>query len=167
MLTLPMDKQMDEVTRSVVEAAREAHYTPEQLDEVQRLIHTQNTYFWCCDMKYWDIAEDLFADEIACYYNGVKNDIVTPKAEADFLAMHEIPELVPMHMGHNPIVVFTGEKQARVLVKLNSHHTYSDNDDTYQAWGQYVNDYVLCDDGKWRIKVLRLTFGKRIGGFRL
>ena len=166
MLTIPMDKATDEITKSVITAARDAVYTPEQVEEMQRILNAQYTYFWCCDMNYWDVAVDLFTEKLTCIYNGEKHFVDNPKAEAEFLASSCIPLLRPMHMSHNPIVIFTGEKTARVLTKLNSHHTYSDNDETYQAWGQYINDFEKGDDGRWRISVLRLTFAKRIGAFR-
>ena len=39
-----------------------------------------------------------------------------------------------------------------------SHHTYKDNGDTYSGYGLYVDDLVKCDDDRWRIKTLRLTY---------
>ena len=37
-------------------------------------------------------------------------------------------------------------------------HTYKDNGQTYSGYGLYVDDLVKCDDDRWRIQTLRLTY---------
>ena len=36
--------------------------------------------------------------------------------------------------------------------------SYKDNGQTYSGYGLYVDDLVKCDDDRWRIQTLRLTY---------
>ena len=45
-----------------------------------------------------------------------------------------------------------------LLTRMHDYHTYKDNGDTYSGYGLYVDDLVKCDDDRWRIKTLRLTY---------
>ena len=51
-----------------------------------------------------------------------------------------------------------GNKDREKQVKMHDYHTYKDNGDIYSGYGLYVDDLVKCDDGRWRIKTLRLTY---------
>lgn len=67
-------------------------------------------------------------------------------------------DMVPMHFGYNQIVHFTGARSAQLLTKMHDYHTYKDNGQTYSGYGLYVDDLVKCDDDRWRIQTLRLTY---------
>ena len=66
--------------------------------------------------------------------------------------------MVPLHFGHNQIVMFTGENSAQLLTRMRDFHTYIDNGECYEGYGFYVDDLIKCDDGKWRIQKLRLQY---------
>lgn len=75
-------------------------------------------------------------------------------------------KLVPQHFGSQYIVVFRDDTHATVLYRFHDHHAYYDDETTYKGWGYYVDDYVKCDDGVWRIQTIRLAYRKIEGVLR-
>lgn len=71
---------------------------------------------------------------------------------------------MPTHMGHNAVLQFTGPDTARLLVQLHDHHTVIADHALKDGWGLYVNDFVRCADGCWRIAVVPLGLPQGGGG---
>lgn len=164
-MNIPADKQMIKLCREVLAEAGKP-YTPEQLAEIPAILVAKNKYWWCIDMQLWDVMPEVFAEPFKAYSNGrlVPNESLMDQVKRASVVCNE--SMVPMHMGHNPIVVFTGEDSCRLLTRLNDYHTYKDDDSTYEGWGMYIDDMVKCSDGIWRIKTLRLTYRKILGALR-
>ena len=164
-MNIPADAQIMSLAKEVLAFAGH-DYTPEQLTEVPKILATKNKYWWCVDMQLWDMMPEVYVEPFEFYSNGHKvpvKDIADQVKRASTVCDDS---MVPIHMGHNPIVQFTGEKTARVLTRLNDYHTYKDDDSTYEGWAFYVDDFVKCDDGVWRIQTLRLTYRKILGALR-
>jgi hypothetical protein len=49
---------------------------------------------------------------------------------------------------------------------MRDFHTYIDNGESYEGYGFYVDDFVKCEDGKWRIQTLRLQYRVMNGQLR-
>lgn len=132
-------------------------YTPEQLAEIPLILNSKHRYFWCIDNQEFDILQDSFMEYgFQTFWNGVAGYTIRElQVEQSSRVCSEV--MVPMHFGHNMIVRFTGERSAQLLTKCHDYHTYKNDESTYQSFGIYVDDLEKCDDGIWRIKILRLT----------
>lgn len=150
------------LAREVI-AAGGLGYTPEQLSEIPAIIAAKNRYFWCIDHHLTDMMEDVFtAEGFRAYWQG-RAGHTDPKAQAAQNARTCNDTMVPQHYGYNHMIRFLPDGRARLLTKLHDFHTYKDDGSEYAGYGFYVDDLVKCDDGRWRIEVLRLTY-HRIDG---
>ncbi|MEG1790254.1 MAG: nuclear transport factor 2 family protein [Oscillospiraceae bacterium] len=164
-MNIPADPNILKLAKEVLVSAGKG-YTPEQLAEIPNIMDTKYKYWWCVDLQMWDIMPEVFVEPFEFYSNGHKVDVTCGQDQVDRSGRVCNDTMVPTHMGHNPIIQFTGEKTVRVLTRLNDYHTYNDDDSTYEGWALYVDDFVKCDDGVWRIQTLRLTYRKILGGLR-
>lgn len=157
MMTVEADAKILELTREILADAGMS-YTPEQLAEIPAILAAKSRYFWCIDHQEFDMMPDVFVEEgFETFWSGRPGNkdrsrqVEQNRRTCGF-------DMVPMHFGYNQIVRFTGPKSAQLLTKMHDYHTYKDNGDTYSGYGLYVDDLVKCDDGRWRIKTLRLTY---------
>lgn len=156
-MTMDADLQILELSREIVAQAG-MPYTPEQLAEIPSILAAKSRYFWCIDNQMFDMMPDCFVEEgFESYWSGRPGNKDRGKQVRQAAATCD-ETMVPMHFGYNQIVHFTGPKSAQLLTKMHDYHTYKDNGDTYSGYGLYVDDLVKCEDGRWRIKTLRLTY---------
>lgn len=156
-MTLNADAQIKELSRKIIQEAGKP-YTPEQLAEIPSILAAKSRYFWCVDNQEWDLMPDVFTEEgFQAIWSGRRGHTDRMKqVKESSLSCRD--DMVPMHFGVNQIVYFTGERSAQLLTKMHDYHTYKDNGDVYSGYGLYVDDLVKCDDGRWRIQTLRLTY---------
>ncbi|MBP3538762.1 MAG: nuclear transport factor 2 family protein [Oscillospiraceae bacterium] len=156
-MTVEPDKKIMKLAREIIEGAG-LPYTAEQLAEIPAILAAKSRYFWCIDNQEFDMMADVFtAEGFRTFWGG------RPGNKDRFAQVEQNRktcgfDMVPMHFGYNQIVRFTGERSAQLLTKMHDYHTYKDNGDTYSGFGLYVDDLVKCDDERWRIKTLRLTY---------
>lgn len=165
-MNIPADREVIELAQKILADAGKG-YTPYQLGEIPKILDTKHKYWWCVDMMFEDLLAECFAEPFNYYANGKKvADVKTPKEQA--AKAHRVcnETMVPIHMGHNPIVHFIDDTHAQLLTRLEDYHTYNDDGSTYNGWAMYVDDMVKCNDGVWRIQTLRLTYRKILGGLR-
>lgn len=156
-VTLNADKQIMELARNIIQEAG-LPYTPEQLAEIPAILAAKSRYFWCIDNQEFDIMPDVFTPEgFRTFWSGRpgNNDRY---AQVEQNRRTCGPDMVPLHFGYNQIVHFTGERSCQLLTRMHDYHTYKDNGETYSGYGLYVDDLVKCDDDRWRIQTLRLTY---------
>lgn len=156
-MTLNADKQITELARKIIMEAG-LPYTPEQLAEIPAILAAKSRYFWCIDNQEFEIMPDVFTEEgFRTFWSGRpgNNDryaqVEQNRRTCGF-------DMVPLHFGYNQIVHFTGERSCQLLTRMHDYHTYKDNGETYSGYGLYVDDLVKCDDDRWRIQTLRLTY---------
>lgn len=156
-MTLDADTKILELAREILEEAGKS-YTPEQLAEIPSILAAKNRYFWCIDNQEFEMMPDCFVEEgFETFWSGHPGHTDRNK-QAEQNRRNCGLDMVPMHFGYNQIVRFTGTKSAQLLSKMHDYHTYKDNGDIYSGYGLYVDDLVKCEDGRWRIKTLRLTY---------
>lgn len=164
MHTISCDPVAAELTREIIKDAGRPN-GPEQLGDIEAIKAAMHKYWWCVDTQDWEMARDVYATPFESYYNGrpgatsIDSQVASQQRACD-------DTMVPMHMGHNAIIKFIDDKTALGLFRLNDYHTYKDDGETYEGWGQYVNEFVKGDDGVWRIRILRLTYRKVLGSLR-
>ena len=69
-------------------------------------------------------------------------------------------------MGHQPIVWFMDDTHARGIFQYEDHMTYREDLETVNGWQFYLDDFVKCEDGQWRISALRMSYKKMNGMYR-
>lgn len=164
-MTMDADLQIIELSRKIIEAAA-LPYTPEQLAEIPAILAAKSRYFWCIDNQLFDLMPDVFTEEgFETFWSGRPGHKNREKQVAQNRRTCG-DDMVPLHFGHNQIVHFTGPRSAQLLTRMHDFHTYKDNGDTYSGYGLYVDDLVKCDDDRWRIKTLRLTYRVMDGKLR-
>jgi len=152
----------DEVLRLAKEILNTAgqDYTSEQLIEIRKILDIKFKYWWCVDLQLWDMAADVFTENIQYLCNGYGGPISGKDQVARMAQSCPQKLIIPTHMGHNPIIQFTGPTTARILTQLHDHHTMKDTHALRDGWGLYVDDLIKCFDGRWRISVVRLGYRK-------
>lgn len=156
-MTLDADQQIMQLAREIIREAGKP-YTPEQLQEIPAILAAKSRYFWCIDNQEFEIMPDVFTQEgFRTFWSGRPGLTDREKQVAQNRRTCGL-DMVPMHFGYNQIVHFTGERSAQLLTKMHDYHTYKDNGDTYSGYGLYVDDLVKCEDDRWRIQTLRLTY---------
>lgn len=156
-MTLDADKKITKLAHEILEGAG-MPYTPEQVAEIPAILAAKSRYFWCVDNQEFDMMVDVFTEEgFQTFWSG-RPGYKDRNAQVDQNRKTCGDDMVPMHFGCNQIVRFTGERSAQLLTKMHDYHTYKDNGEVYSGYGLYVDDLVKCDDDRWRIKTLRLTY---------
>ena len=156
-MTIDADKGILELAEAILQQAG-LPYTPEQVNEIPASLAAKNRYFWCIDNQLFDMMPDVFTEEgFRTFWSGRPGNTDRNK-QVEQNRRTCGADMVPMHFGYNQIVRFTGPRSAQLLTKMHDYHTYKDNGDTYSGYGLYVDDLVKCDDDRWRIQTLRLTY---------
>lgn len=161
-MLLDADREIMELAREIIRDGG-LPYTAEQVMEIPAILAAKNRYFWCIDNGEYDIMPDVFTEEGFRTFWGGRAGHTDRYAQVEQNRQSCGADMVPMHFGYNQIVQFTGPRSCRLLTKMHDYHTYKDNGDTYSGFGLYVDDLVKCEDNRWRIQTLRLTY-RRIDG---
>lgn len=164
-MTFDSDREAAKLAREIVEQAG-LPYTPAQLAEIPAILAAKSRYFWCVDNQEFDLLHDVFTEEgFRCFWSGRAGYTHRMQQVEQYRRVCGF-DMVPMHFGTNQIVHFTGERSCRVLTRMHDFHTYKDNGETYSGYGLYVDDLVKCEDERWRIQTLRLTYRVLNGSLR-
>ena len=161
-ITIPYNEEIIAMAKEILHNPQT--YTAEQLNEIPSILEAKSRYFWGNDLLDFDLLRDVFTDEGP---NGFGVDMgggkkYLPIEEQIGLVNWSIgpaENCVPMHFGHNQIVHFEDATHAKLITRMNDRHTYRDNGEVYAGWGLYVDDMLKCKDGRWRISMVRLTYG--------
>ena len=159
MRLMDYDEEVVRLAQEVFAAAGRG-YTPEQLMDIRNIEDMMHKYWWCVDMQLWEMLEEVFTEDIVYLCNGFGGPISGRDQAARAAQSCPRGVIVPTHMGHNAVLQFTGPDTARLLVQLHDHHTVIADHALKDGWGLYVNDFVRCADGCWRIAVVRLGYRK-------
>ena len=121
------------------------------------------SYFRYLDTKQWDSWRELFTDDMVFYVDSASVPTETQPMTTsgdDFVEMvsSTLVDAVTVHQGHMPELRFVDERTANGIWAMYDWVDRSGSGgDSMQGFGHYHEHYVKGDDGKWRIKELRLT----------
>ena len=145
-------------------------YTEEQLAEIPNIVAAKNRYLIATDLNDYDALRDVLTEEgeqgFRAIWNGYVGATDIESQVNSVKATLGQGDLAPTHFGANMIVYFVDDTHAKVMLRMQGHHTYSDNGEVYEAYGLYVDDMLKCADGVWRIETLRLDHCVRVGQLR-
>lgn len=120
------------------------------------------TYFRLLDTKQWAAWRELFTDDMvfdAELGPGAPAQRMTTNAD-DFVEMvsEQLKDAVTVHQGHMPEHTFLDERNARgVWAMFDWVDSSGSGGGSMQGFGHYHEHYFKGDDGRWRIKELKLT----------
>lgn len=123
----------------------------------------KGSYFRYLDTKQWAAWRELFTDDMVFYNDSgplpETTEAMTPSGD-DFVEMvsETLKDAVTVHQGHMPELRFTDERNAHGIWAMFDWVDSSGSGGwSMQGFGHYHEHYVKGDDGRWRIKELRLT----------
>lgn len=160
---LPFDKKIKKMVLEVMKEVRKQEYTPELLVEHQKILEAKYYYWWAMDMQKEEYAVELFTDDFS-YYNFGPSDVDAVGQARRSKYVNSF--LCTMHMGHQPLIWIKSETEARGIFQYEDHHNYLDDGSQLESWAVYVDDFVKGEDGRWRIKTLRMGYKKMSGAYK-
>lgn len=163
---MPDNKEIMDLAKEVLLQVRKARLTPEEREDVNRIIEIKHTYWWGNDLNFYDVVADVFTEkDFSTNWNGYPG--ATSREEQCKTAEAVNTPMCTSHMGHNPLVWLMNPTTARGIFWFNDHHVYRDNGEQVEGFAMYVDDFLKCDDGNWRIQKLRLAYRKQEGSVRM
>ena len=119
-------------------------------------------YFRLMDTKKWREMRELFTDDMVFFHDRVpgKTDSEPASRSGDeFIANLSVllASALTIHQGHMPEIEILDEKHARGVWAMFDHVEGTSDGRSFQGLGHYHERYEKGDDGRWRIKELRLT----------
>jgi len=131
-------------------------YTLEQLSDIESIKQLMARYWWYMDNKDWKAWRSVFTDDLK--FLAGDHEVVTDSADAMVeMISGGLEEVVTAHQGHQTMIEFTGPNTAKGTWMLNDNLKMADGH-IAKGFGYYVDDYEKGQDGRWRIKVIRLTY---------
>ncbi len=134
----------DELSRKVAELA-----------DKEALRELLADYWWYLDTKQWDKWRGLFTNDLEFYAMGS----LMSQGGDEFVktVRGSLEDQVSAHQGHQYKIVLTSPTTAVGRCVLNDVLT-KPTGDVMKGYGYYLYDFEKGNDGKWRIKVLKLGY---------
>ena len=110
-ITIPAQPEMLEMAKKIMLFAG-SPYTPEQLAEIPSILAVKAKYFFATDHQDTEVLMDVFTKEgFSAWWGGYPG--ARSAEEQCQAALNSCPKegpdaMVPLHFGHNQIVMFTG-----------------------------------------------------------
>jgi SnoaL-like protein len=135
----------------------------ERLTDRAALQELKASYFRYLDTKQWASWRELFTDDMV-FYNDTEpvptTTVPMTSSGDDFVEMvsSTLVDAVTVHQGHMPEIRFVDDGNADGIWAMYDWVDSSGSGGTsMQGFGHYHEHYFRADDGKWRIRELRLT----------
>ncbi|MDB5724029.1 MAG: hypothetical protein JWQ16_783 [Novosphingobium sp.] len=138
------------------------------MDDIERLIAIEQIkqvkakYFWGLDHKDWDLwRRDVWAPDARLEVPEV-NEVHEPLEKVIQWVSSRVADQVSVHHGHQPIIEFTTDREAKVIWSMEDRlyrskdHPLEDGSTYLHGFGHYHETYVHLAVG-WRIRSSRLT----------
>lgn len=162
----PLSDEDRQLLLEVMQNVRMQQYSPERLCELQKIIDTQHYYWWMNDLKSEESSKNIFPKRFEAHYSGIGTFKMSTRSWTRN-AKYTNSFMSTTHMGHNPMVWFMDERNARGIFLFESHMSYPDEpNETVEMFFVYCNDFVKADDGQWYIEKYRLINIKQVGAQR-
>jgi hypothetical protein len=119
-------------------------------------------YFRLLDTKQWGAWRELFTDDMVFDIELAAGSEPMRLAHGgdDFVEMvsEQLKDAVTVHQGHMPEHTFVDDRTARgIWAMFDWVDSSGSGGGSMQGFGHYHETYVKGDDGRWRIKELKLT----------
>ncbi len=127
------------------------------------LAELKASYFRFLDTKQWDRWRELFTDDMVFFADDapVPSEVAPMTTSGDdFVEMVSdvLKDAVTVHQGHMPELRFADDRNAHgIWAMFDWVDSSGSGGGSMQGFGHYHEHYVKGDDGRWRIKELRLT----------
>jgi hypothetical protein len=121
------------------------------------------SYFRYLDTKQWASWRELFTDDMVFYADEASVPTTTEAMTSsgdEFVEMVStvLVDAVTVHQGHMPEIHIVDNRNAHGIWAMFDWVDSSGSGGTaMQGFGHYHEHYVKGDDGRWRIRELRLT----------
>jgi hypothetical protein len=138
------------------------------MDDIERLaaIHeikqVKAKYFWGLDHKDWDLwRREVWAPDARLEVPEV-DEVHEPLEQVIEAVSSQVGDQVSVHHGHQPIITFTSDTEARVIWAMedrlyrSKEYPLHDGSTFLHGFGHYHETYVKLDVG-WRLRSTRLT----------
>ena len=138
------------------------------MDDIERLVAIQEikqvkaNYFWGLDHKDWDLwRREVWASHGRLEVPEV-NEAYEPLEKVIEAVSSQVGDQVSVHHGHQPIIEFTSDTEAKVIWAMedrlyrSKEYPLHDGSTYLHGFGHYHETYVKLDVG-WRIQSSRLT----------
>lgn len=126
-----------------------------ELKEKEAIREMLTDYWWYLDTKQWDKWRDLFTSDIEFYVmGGLMNQGLDEFVKG---VKDPLEGQVSAHQGHQYKIVITSPTSAVGRCVLNDIIT-KPTGEVMKGYGYYLYDFLKGNDGKWRIKVLKLGY---------
>jgi hypothetical protein len=134
----------------------------ERLIAIEQIKQVKAKYFWGLDHKDWDLwRRDVWAPDGRLEVPEV-NEVYEPLDQVIQWVSNQVGDQVSVHHGHQPIIEFTTDTEAKVIWAMedrlyrSKEHPLHDGSTTLHGFGHYHETYVRLEIG-WRIRSSRLT----------
>lgn len=129
-------------------------------------------YFRNMDMLDWEATKDVFTAGAVMDMRGARDELEASgvPTDSDSLSIVNRDTIVPVmqkplagpvtvHHGHMPEIQFVSDDEATGIWPMEDRIKFPENSPVrcFQGFGHYIETYVREEDGRWRIKHLRLT----------
>jgi hypothetical protein len=138
------------------------------MDDIERLVAIQEIkqvkakYFWGLDHKDWDLwRREVWAPDARLEVPEV-DEVHEPLEKVIEAVSSQAGDQVSVHHGHQPIITFTSDTEARVIWAMedrlyrSKEYPLHDGSTWLHGFGHYHETYVKLDVG-WRLHTTRLT----------
>lgn len=133
-----------------------------EFDDFNSLHRLKARYGRFVDCKEWDGLRDLLTADMRYYADSLTGPPATdPTTTGREEFVHRVAErfagALTVHHSHTPDLEITGDRTATGVWAMSDYVTGAIGDRGWRGYGFYYEEYQRCDDGTWRIRVLRLT----------
>ena len=125
-----------------------------ELVEIEEIKQLKARYFRLMDQKLWDEWGDVFTEDATLQYGPNSGDIFEGKKGIVKGLRNVLKDAITAHHGHMPEIEITGDATATGIWAMFDYVEMPGI--TLKGYGHYEEKYVK-DDGKWKIRNLRLT----------
>ena len=129
------------------------------IEEIKRL---KSNYFWGLDRKDWEFwRREVWAPDARLEVPEV-DEVHEPLEKVIEAVSSQVGDQVSVHHGHQPIITFTSDTEARVIWAMedrlyrSKEYPLHDGSTFLHGFGHYHETYVKLDVG-WRLRSTRLT----------
>jgi SnoaL-like domain len=134
----------------------------DRLSAIHEIKDVKAKYFWGLDHKDWDLwRREVWAPDGKLEVPEV-DEIHEPLEKIIEAVSSQTGDQVSVHHGHQPIIEFTSDSEAKVIWAMedrlyrSKEYPLQDGSVFLHGFGHYHETYVKLDVG-WRIKSSRLT----------
>lgn len=142
----------------------------EQLVDLYEIQRLKARYCQCVDTKSWSELRTLVTEDLAVFKDTTPEPSSTSPVSTgadEFVASvaRVAEDRVTVHHGHNPDISFIDDRHATGIWAMFDWIEDPSRNVVRVGYGHYHEEYEKGEDGKWRIRVLRLT-RLRLGALR-